>query len=551
MTVATVIFRSELALLLGTHCIWLLLKPQTFDAKIRLIRTTLIPAIVPGAVLALVLTVTIDSYFWQAPTLLWPELSAFISNIFPTGDSQGASEWGTQPFYWYFVSALPRLLTNQLLLISLFFVMPSAWADFRVLDNLAPSFSYISLYSILPHKETRFLFPVVPSLTLIAALMATRLTINASKNALYRVLLLATVGSTLVTALCSHVILLPLSVRNYPGGEALEVLHEYYCENWQVIVDDIVKDRSQPQVRVHLTNLALQSGVTKFLEQPNFPTALDSALYGVAAAYPDIERRDPLILPGDEHHPALTIRPTIPSPSPALIRKRELLRSPTWVYDKTSEDTKLLKPAFWDQFDFMIVEQPGIAIGAWEVVHEIKAVGTPRLVKSGEQTVNGPDGTKALLHAMYSEPIASILERLHDIAYNLLCLGKFSPIGSITRGYWIEVPLQTKLFILKRATSGTIPNIGVSASMGNEKLAGTQHGRDGSQEEILELPDTASTDQKPLSFNKLGPLVVNKDGTLSRLDNWEHMTEQERKKTVSYLKKRNMLRLDEAQAAIT
>jgi len=44
MTIATVVFRSELALLLGAHSLWMLLKPQTLDAKIALIRTTLIPA---------------------------------------------------------------------------------------------------------------------------------------------------------------------------------------------------------------------------------------------------------------------------------------------------------------------------------------------------------------------------------------------------------------------------------------------------------------------------------------------------------------------------
>ncbi|OAX34358.1 hypothetical protein K503DRAFT_803657 [Rhizopogon vinicolor AM-OR11-026] len=46
-----------------------------------------------------------------------------------------------------------------------------------------------------------------------------------------------------------------------------------------------------------------------------------------------------------------------------------------------------------------------------------------------------------------------------------------------------------------------------------------------------------------VKFDNLGPLVVNNDGTLSRIANWENMTEQERERTMRVLAARNRTRL--------
>ncbi|PIL25657.1 hypothetical protein GSI_11407 [Ganoderma sinense ZZ0214-1] len=40
-------------------------------------------------------------------------------------------------------------------------------------------------------------------------------------------------------------------------------------------------------------------------------------------------------------------------------------------------------------------------------------------------------------------------------------------------------------------------------------------------------------------FDKLGPVVVNKDGTLSRIANWEEMTPIEKERTLRILVARN------------
>ncbi|KAH7335471.1 hypothetical protein B0J17DRAFT_719997 [Rhizoctonia solani] len=57
---------------------------------------------------------------------------------------------------------------------------------------------------------------------------------------------------------------------------------------------------------------------------------------------------------------------------------------------------------------------------------------------------------------------------------------------------------------------------------------------------------------KSISFDKLGPMVVNSDGTLSRIANWQEMTPAEQKNTIRVLSKRNQLRTSTfAQAQAT
>jgi len=52
-----------------------------------------------------------------------------------------------------------------------------------------------------------------------------------------------------------------------------------------------------------------------------------------------------------------------------------------------------------------------------------------------------------------------------------------------------------------------------------------------------------------VKLDHLGPMVVNRDGTLSRIANWEQMTEIERQNTLRILGKRNQLRMETLRAA--
>ncbi|PYI10361.1 hypothetical protein BO78DRAFT_281785, partial [Aspergillus sclerotiicarbonarius CBS 121057] len=78
----------------------------------------------------------------------------------------------------------------------------------------------------------------------------------------------------------------------------------------------------------------------------------------------------------------------------------------------------------------------------------------------------------------------------------------------------------------------------------------TQEQEQTQRNEYLALPDAESAtkldvsgDGSTVKLDHLGPVVVNQDGTLSRISNWEQMTENEQRNTLRVLGKRNKARL--------
>ncbi|KAF9199873.1 hypothetical protein BGZ49_009958 [Haplosporangium sp. Z 27] len=73
---------------------------------------------------------------------------------------------------------------------------------------------------------------------------------------------------------------------------------------------------------------------------------------------------------------------------------------------------------------------------------------------------------------------------------------------------------------------------------------------------VLTLPapgDVSSTNQlevngKDLKLDILGPVVVNEDGTMSRIDNWHEMADIEKDNVRRILLKRNAKRLEKLKA---
>ena len=241
LTVVGVIFRSEIALLLGIHTIWILLWR-------RLSLQSSIFSGILGLCIGLGLTVPIDSFLWlHFP--LWPEFSGFVYNIM-----EGHSvNWGTSPFHHYFTSALPRLLFNPftyLLCIPLALSTPALRS--RALDILIPNLTYVAVYSFQPHKEWRFISYVIPPLTAVAAAGASWIWTRRTKSLVYRVLALGLVASTTASFLASFGMLL-ISRLNYPGADALNRLHE-------------LADGERSVVKVHMDTLTCMTGVTRFLQ---------------------------------------------------------------------------------------------------------------------------------------------------------------------------------------------------------------------------------------------------------------------------------------------
>jgi alpha-1,6-mannosyltransferase len=410
LTVTAIVFRSEVAILLFAHVGYLLLKQIARFGHlihgIAFLRSVVIPAGVLGAIVGLSISVPIDTFFWQSRTYLWPELAAFLSNIFPSDDSAGASAWGTSPWHWYFTSALPRLMMKPFIYLVLWALAVSSPATAEpALDLLLPNLAYTAIYSFLPHKETRFIFPIVPPLNLAAALGASHIWIRRQRTRLYWYLVIPLVGSTILSALIAHAILLPISSLSYPGAHALNSLHNYASSS------NVTHATNQNQfniIRVHLDNLSTQTGITRFLQ-----------------------------------HPA----PTIPTPS-----------NPLWLYDKSDNTTDLLDPFWWDQFDYIIMEAPRLAIGSWEVVDIIRGLGRVSIPQPDERRGAEEEFWEDGVDAVASEMYGSLGGKISVVARSVLRDGYgvrwlLGDEWSWTRGYWVDVGWVPKLYVLERRRS--------------------------------------------------------------------------------------------------
>jgi len=138
------------------------------------------------------------------------------------------------------------------------------------------------------------------------------------------------------------------------------------------------------------------------------------------------------------------------------------------MYDKSDNETEFLTPMFWAGFDYVVVEDPGRVIGAWDVVDKVPSLGTLRvlrpdvgrglLVLGANEGRREDDGLARLIGEMYGKRMKWVYAVLHDLIREGYGFEKV--LGrriSLTNGWWVHWGLETKLYIMKRADGGIIP----------------------------------------------------------------------------------------------
>jgi len=252
LVAATTALRCDLAaMVVPLGALW------TFDVSDprKLGVTRAVATSITAVLLAVSCSVVIDSHLWQR-RWLWPEGAVLLYNN-PV-DNRSAS-WGVSPWHWYATSALPRALGATAFLVPLgVFLEPR-----RVgLDVVFPAFFSVALLSAIPHKELRFIFPALPSLTLAAAVAADRLStpprwlllrrrglrkkrddddddddlsdgdhrrrLLGIRKLVFAAIPAAACASTLAATV---VVFAPAARANYPGGVALRRIQALYCDD--------------------------------------------------------------------------------------------------------------------------------------------------------------------------------------------------------------------------------------------------------------------------------------------------------------------------------
>ncbi|XP_069142697.1 dol-P-Man:Man(7)GlcNAc(2)-PP-Dol alpha-1,6-mannosyltransferase-like [Argopecten irradians] len=233
---ACLIFRAELALYLG-----LVVLMELAVGRLSLIK--LLKHAIPSAILFIGSTVLVDSFFWQR--WLWPEGEVLWYNII----LNKSSAWGTEPFLWYFYSAIPRAMV-----FSIFLVPLGLYFSPRLRPLIFPAVGFVFLYSILPHKELRFIIYVFPVFNVAVGLALSRLWMNSSKSKMQK---LVAVGAVLhlLGNLSMSAGFLYISRHNYPGGVAMRYFHQLTPPH--------------SKVHVHIDVATAQTGVSRFTQLNN------------------------------------------------------------------------------------------------------------------------------------------------------------------------------------------------------------------------------------------------------------------------------------------
>lgn len=385
LTMATAVFRSELAILLTGTGAYLLLSRRI---TVRALAISFFAAFY----ISLLISVPIDSYFWQK--LLWPELSAFYYNAI----EGSSSNWGVSPWHYYFSSALPRLMINPLAgpLILLALFQPGTSNSARQL--LIPSLFFLAVYSFQPHKETRFVFYVVPPFTAAAALGADFITKRRTRSLLYKISHLLLLASVPLTLAISTLMLL-LSSLNYPGGEALAELQSAIQRPTIVTTDTNDEFTYPPSVSAHADVLTCMTGLSLFGQNP--------AGLPIALATPEHRNADPTL--------------------------------PLLFVDKTEGMLRLEWPSFWEKFDYALLEDPSRALGGgWEIAAVIQGFDGVELLRPGS------------VDPRHLLPVDAFPGEEKVVGAGLAVANLRERVRKLTGGWWVGPRMSNRIRVMRR-----------------------------------------------------------------------------------------------------
>uniref|UniRef100_A0AC35UC90 Mannosyltransferase n=1 Tax=Rhabditophanes sp. KR3021 TaxID=114890 RepID=A0AC35UC90_9BILA len=126
------------------------------EAKLRL----LFVHVIPHTVFVLLVSQICDFWFYQTfDNSLW-NFAKF--NVF----DGGSAFFGTNPWYYYLLDGLPALLTVNMATAVAFVALPAKKPSLLLYGT---GVFYVLIHSLLPHKEHRFMLPVLPIFILYSA----------------------------------------------------------------------------------------------------------------------------------------------------------------------------------------------------------------------------------------------------------------------------------------------------------------------------------------------------------------------------------------------
>lgn len=159
LAVATIIFRCDIILFAFG-----LIVVDLVQLKLPIMKLFIYGSLT--SVIAITLTILIDSHFWDF--WVWPEFQVLHMNTV----QNKSHEWGVSPWYWYFAMAIPKSVTiaYPLAIFALFYKPKTSFIDWGIVEILSPAVIFVGLYSFLPHKELRFIFPALTVFNLAGAM---------------------------------------------------------------------------------------------------------------------------------------------------------------------------------------------------------------------------------------------------------------------------------------------------------------------------------------------------------------------------------------------